>query len=882
MGLTHDAGASSGPGRGGSRRLLAVWFADIVGYTELTGRNEEAAFAVVEELQELARRAVTANDGRIVKFVGDAALTVFTSSDSALAAAFQLIDAFMASAVVREHGCQLRVGMHVGEVLEAENGDVYGAGVNVASRIDSQAKPGEIVVSEDVYRQIRNRPGYILESRGEQSLKGISEPLHIYRVERGAEYQAPAPRVAVSEPTRPHFPRRPAPLVVGALGVVAVLLYFGLGAFGLRGPNSLMAQGLLVEGDQIILASFASPSDQDLADLVTEAIRVSLGSSSAFELMDPAQVRATLERMLQDPSLRPDAELAREIAVREGAKAVIDGSIGRVGSQFVLLAAVHGADGATLVSFRETAKGDDELIDAIDRLASDIRANIGESLQSVRTSEPLREVTTASLPALRSYTQGVRAYEEGDAVRSVELLRDAVSLDEGFAMAYRQLGVSLTSSRGTQEERDEAGRRAFELRDRLTSKERYLAEAYYHDRISGEVDAELRAYDQILALDPDEANTLSMKGRALAQHFADFKGAAGAMEQAVQADPRFFPPYSNLVWVRIFEGDAEGARGVQTRFETEFPATFWKHRGPFFIGYHYGDIEAAHEAADSLSRHPAAPDRWRSRAVLYMSLADAAAGRFDEARRHLAQDMRTRAEQGLVELALIRLADRIWLETLITADSDAARSLADSVLASGWLEAAAPSDRPYFMLARDAARAGATRVARELLRRWEDDTQTYGEKYETKEDIAVVAALLSAAQGDHDGALRGLVEIGQRTGPRFAVEEWPSQRHCQRCFNFDIARNYDALGRVDSAIVAYRRVIDATSDLVETPLNRILAWERLGALYEQSGETGLAAEAYRAFAPYWSGGDEPLKARSQAALSRAEELAPRAAAGGGT
>ncbi|MDQ8164706.1 MAG: protein kinase [Gemmatimonadota bacterium] len=695
-----------------------------------------------------------------------------------------------------------------------------------------------------------------------------------HRTLPAAEHRAPA-AVAETGSSRLRRARRPAIIGLVTVAAAALVMYFVPAISRFLGPRSLMSQGLLTEGDQIVLASFESPSDPDLADVVTEAIRVSLGGSTAFTLMDPTEVRATLSRMTREPAMRLTEEVAREVAIREGRKVVIGGSVARTGSRLLLLASVHAADGRTLVSFREAANSDEALIDAIDRLAGALRTGIGESIGSVKKSEPLRQVTTASLPALRSYTGGVRAYEEGNAVRSVELLRDAIALDTGFAMAYRQLGVSMTSSRATQTERDEVGKKAFELRDRLTPKERYQAEAYYYDRISGDVPAEMRTYEQILELDPNEANTLNMKGRALAQHFGDFQGAGRAMEDAIRADPRSFPPYSNLVWVRIFAGDEAGARAIQARFDADFPATFWRHRGPFILGYHYRDPVRAHAAADTLSRHPAAPDRWTSRAVFYMSLADASAGRLDEARDHLARSVRSALERRLPHLALSRQSDRIWMEALVANDTARARAAADSVLTSGWLDASVPRDRPYFMLVRDAARAGAVRVATQLLERWKRDTPTLGKLYEYDGDYAAATALLGAARGEKTKALFELQELERSTGPRFVVEEWPSERHCQRCFVFDIARLHESMGAVDSAIASYRRVLDTTNDLIETPLDRIIAWERLGMLYERAGDRTAAADAYRNFASYWKDGDPALKARATAARARADSLQPR-------
>jgi class 3 adenylate cyclase len=125
------------------RRLAAVWFADIVGFTGLSSRDEDAALRLKETFQ-----AITA---------------------------------------------KLRIGIHLGEVVSEPDGDVYGDGVNTASRIQNEAEPGQVVVSEDVWRQIRQRSGYRFHALGERSLKGLDEPVRIYVVGGTPEAVDPAP-----------------------------------------------------------------------------------------------------------------------------------------------------------------------------------------------------------------------------------------------------------------------------------------------------------------------------------------------------------------------------------------------------------------------------------------------------------------------------------------------------------------------------------------------------------------------------------------------------------------------------------------------------------------------------------------------------------------
>src|SRR2546430_1104319 len=195
----------------------------------------------------------------------------------------------------------------------------------------------------------------------------------------------------------------------------------------------------------------------------------------------PISVSQALGRMGRNAAAPLDAAVARELAEREGAKAVVQGQIDPLGRGYVLSAElVSATDGTALVSLRENAKDDGAIIDAVDRLSKRLRERIGESLKSIRASEPLEQVTTSSLAALRKYSQALRANDAGATDRAVTLLGEAIALDTTFAMAHRKLAVRLNKTRGGPSRIAEAATQAFRHRDRLTPLERYLAEAFYY------------------------------------------------------------------------------------------------------------------------------------------------------------------------------------------------------------------------------------------------------------------------------------------------------------------------------------------------------------------------------------------------------------------
>ncbi len=164
-------------------RLAAVWFADIAGYSRLTVDNEDAALRLVKLFQESARWVVKRHAGRLIKFQGDSALAEFSSTEAAVKAGRILALTFQRRA--EEAGLAsppLHLGIHVGEVARAPDGDLYGEGVNIAARLEELSEPGQFLASEDVWRQLHQREGFRFASLGERTLAGAREPLHVYEI----------------------------------------------------------------------------------------------------------------------------------------------------------------------------------------------------------------------------------------------------------------------------------------------------------------------------------------------------------------------------------------------------------------------------------------------------------------------------------------------------------------------------------------------------------------------------------------------------------------------------------------------------------------------------------------------------------------------------
>jgi tRNA A-37 threonylcarbamoyl transferase component Bud32/TolB-like protein len=235
---------------------------------------------------------------------------------------------------------------------------------------------------------------------------------------------------------------------VGSAVLAAVTVaYMAMRLLGIGPVGTLVAAGVLEEGETVVLAEFADHTgDSALAVTLTEAIRIDLSQSQTVRLMATSNLRDVLRRMERNPNEPLTSEIAREVAVREGIKAVVEGEINRAGGGYVLSTQlVVPESGDILVAFRETARDSTEIILALDRLSKRLREKIGESLRTVRASRGLARVTTASLPALRKYSQAARAVGAGEYRRGIGLLREAVAIDTTFARAYRYLAIQLSN-----------------------------------------------------------------------------------------------------------------------------------------------------------------------------------------------------------------------------------------------------------------------------------------------------------------------------------------------------------------------------------------------------------------------------------------------------
>jgi serine/threonine protein kinase/tetratricopeptide (TPR) repeat protein len=331
-------------------------------------------------------------------------------------------------------------------------------------------------------------------------------------------------------------------LIPAAAVLIAVAI---AGVFYFR-ARSIKPATALTEKDTIVLADFAnSTGDAVFDDTLKTALNVSLRQSPFLNVLSDGQVAKTLKQMTLPAGAKLRPEVAREVCVRAGSKAYLAGSIGSLGSKYVLgLKAVNCENGDTLAEQQLTAASKEKVLDTLGEAASKLRGELGESLATVQKFDvPLAEATTSSLEALQAYSLGVKATREKGASAALLYDQHAIELDPNFALGYRAVGGDYDSL-GQSGRANEYYTKAFELRDRASEREKLDIAAHYYTNITGELEKAAQTYQQRIANYP---RSFAAYGNLANVHAAEGKYEQ-AMEEAresVRLDPGDVGGYEN-------------------------------------------------------------------------------------------------------------------------------------------------------------------------------------------------------------------------------------------------------------------------------------------------------------------------------------------------
>lgn len=283
-------------------------------------------------------------------------------------------------------------------------------------------------------------------------------------------------------------------LVPAAAIVVALIA----GAFYLRSRSKTSEASAtpLTEKDTVVLTDFSNSTGDPVFDgTLKQALAVDLEQSPFLNILSDRRVGETLKLMGRPANERVTAEVARELCIRTGSKAILAGSVSSLGSQYVVgLEAVACSSGDTLAKEQAEAASKEGVLKALSAAATSLRGKLGESLASVQKFDVPVEATTPSLEALKAYSMGIiTGRTKGDA-EAIPFMKQALELDPNFAIAYAGLAVSY-GNLGQATLSTQNAKKAYDLRDRVSEREKYRISSLYFDDGTSEVEKATEAYE---------------------------------------------------------------------------------------------------------------------------------------------------------------------------------------------------------------------------------------------------------------------------------------------------------------------------------------------------------------------------------------------------
>jgi len=501
------------------RKLAAILFADVVGYSRLMGENETATYDALQRLRRAIDPMITGHAGRIVSTAGDGLLADFGSVVDALACAVEMQQTArdLNAASPPDRHLQLRIGVNLGDVIVAEDNDLYGDGVNIAARLQALAAPGGICLSQTVYDQVRNKLALDYRPLGRHRVKNIAEPVRVYAVGaappaaarlfvrwRGLIAVAVAGIVIAAGVIVVAFDRSHQPSAVGAAVAAPVVATLAVPA--------RMAERTSVAA--LPFENLSSDSGQDfLSDGMTEDIINALGR---FSNLLVAAKSASFQ--FKGRNVSPE-EAGRVLGVRY----LVEGSLRRAGDQ--LRITVELSEAATGVHLWSEVYNT-ELKDIFSVQDDITRRIVGTAAVRLTRLEQdrVQRKPTANLAAYEYVLRG--RTDTGNPTRAAndearQLFQRAIDLDPNYAAAYAALGFAhyeAVVSGWTEFPDDEIGRadalakKALALEPATTKARLLLAYTGMYQR---DYDRALAQVDQALAINPSDAECYQTRGAIL-------------------------------------------------------------------------------------------------------------------------------------------------------------------------------------------------------------------------------------------------------------------------------------------------------------------------------------------------------------------------------
>ncbi len=548
---------------------LALVFTDMVGSSaakradslgqDATARDHAYLESIQSKHLKLVRDAIAEHKGTEIMTIGDSFFLTFEDVVDAVRCSAAIQQRLRAFPIDTPSGpLQLRIGIHIGRPEYFEN-SWHGTDVDTAARAESAGSPGQIVLTDAARTAASQMAGIAFRPLGTFVLKGVGD-VKLW----DADYDQHGLRkpVLVSKEARQ---RRN--LVMRSVAAALILITVCVaGPLLWRWHKAKVAASLAK--DAIILCEVANKTgDPVLDNTLTQAIAIQLAQSPVLSLVSEQHIQQSMRYLgkSSDEVLTP--ALAREIGEREGIKAYLTGTIGKIGDGYLItLTAVDTRTGDEFASEQAQAADKDHVLDAVSKVSSAMRARLGESLSSIQKLDtPAAEATTSSLEAFQAYALGEADHDKMLEPEAESHYERATELDPNFAMAWARLGVvHINAGQGAKALQDYL--RAFSLSKNVSERERLYIQGHYYMRVTGNLDKSIETLEvatKTYPLDEDNWVNLGVAQQAIGK----LQEGLASTEKAVAVSPEEAIARNNLmddyIWLDRYQEAAQVASEQQ-------------------------------------------------------------------------------------------------------------------------------------------------------------------------------------------------------------------------------------------------------------------------------------------------------------------------------
>jgi eukaryotic-like serine/threonine-protein kinase len=597
----------------------------------------------------------------------------------------------------------------------------------------------------------------------------------------------------------------------------------------------------LTDKDTILLADFINTTGDPVFDgTLKQALAVQLQQSPFLYILPDARVRESLKRMSLPEDERVAGTVARELCERENVKAVLNGSISALGSQYVLsLDALNCRSGDSIARDQVTADSKEKVLSSLSGAVTRLRGKLGESLASIQKfDKPFQEATTTSLDALKLYSQALELSQRGHDLESIPLYERAIALDPNFTSAYGR--IATVYANGNQEQKAvEYMNKAYALRERVSDRERFDLDSFYHWIVSGDLDKEMANNElahQSYPRDDRSANDLAVD-HCLAR--GDYEKALQFAQIALRLNRQATGVYPAITCAYLGLNRPDDAKAVVEKTVADDPDNRTARSALFWVHSEMGNVAGAEEQVRWASSNP------EGGGLLQLaSLAESSFGRL-----HKARELRRQSQDSFLNIKSGEGAAGVGADWAVAEAAMGNFAAAHQLASASQRLAQTRTNLPKLALALALAgdNSGAEKLMSELKRRYPVDFQV-AEVYGPCTD-----ALLQSARGNVDGALRNL-ELARRYefGPSYG-------------FAPSYVRGLVLLHghRGTEAAAEFRNILSHRFMATIGPFHA-LAHVGLARAWSLAGNNDKARSAYQDFLARWKDADPDIPILTQA------------------